>query len=149
MINSTETGHDDLNEVEPSALQFEYSRPVRPKHATILVCSRCHRKEWHILHARRRPLFWANVVLTLGLIFLVGPFICTCCGQKRWFRFYKNPNPKRQQSKRLSPTEMSTQEWRKSQNRYRMKRRWRRLTRPFRRLGAFVLRLLGGNRFRF
>jgi hypothetical protein len=82
----------------------DYSGDVR------LFCRRCWRKEDHFsaYRAKSRGGYIAWCFLTLGLFFLVGPFRCRCCGEKRYWRIdLLSDNQARQlgASKRPSATE--------------------------------------------
>jgi hypothetical protein len=53
---------------------------IRARFGRRLHCRKCCRREWHsLIHPR------LLVYATLGLILLVGPYRCVCCGQLRLF----------------------------------------------------------------
>ena len=59
---------------------------------TRMFCFECNRQEGHSIAGENRFVFSFLVGLTLGLIYIVGPYICQCCGAQRLFRF-DNLNP--------------------------------------------------------
>ncbi len=65
-------------------------------------CFECNRKEGHFLASQRRWFYSFLLGLTFGLIKIVGPYQCQCCGSKRlmmfnqlnprfWYRYFRNP----------------------------------------------------------
>jgi len=136
------------------ARRFELSETTRQRRLHRLTCSRCHRPEWHFLPSRHEPNFWLLVVLTLGLVYWVGPFCCVCCGHRHWFRFqqysrHQQPCNKRLVSKRLLSDRLDRQ-WKRQTSKHRLYRLLNRWTWPVRKtwkkLGTTIL---GRDQFRF
>jgi hypothetical protein len=48
-----------------------------------LFCLHCNRTETHVTKYRNRWYYSFVVGMTFGLIYLVGPFRCRCCGHSR------------------------------------------------------------------
>jgi hypothetical protein len=48
-----------------------------------LFCFHCHRPETHSLATRHSPIYSFLIGLSLGLVKLLGPFYCRCCGHRR------------------------------------------------------------------
>ena len=59
------------------------SRLCYPK----IICRSCCREEVHFMSWGRSWLLSVLSVLSLGLIYVFGPFRCSCCGKGRLFRF--------------------------------------------------------------
>lgn len=57
--------------------------PQPSRRERLLYCFRCHREDYHFHAFRGRWYFNLLVGLTFGLIFLVGPYRCRCCGGVR------------------------------------------------------------------
>ncbi len=53
----------------------------------VLFCFHCHRPENHFLEKRYDWYYSLLIGFTFGLILLVGPFRCRCCGSQRLFCF--------------------------------------------------------------
>lgn len=67
--------------VDVERIDADESRPARK---TIrMKCFECNRPEGHHLAARSRWFYSFSVGMTFGLILLVGPFQCQCCGSSR------------------------------------------------------------------
>ena len=54
-----------------------------------LFCRRCWRDERHFHKFRAQSpvayTFWC--IATLGFVYFLGPYLCRCCGQSRFWRF--------------------------------------------------------------
>jgi hypothetical protein len=66
-----------------------------------MMCFQCNRPEGHHIHAKSRWFYSLAVGLTFGLILLVGPYQCQCCGSPRlmahnklnlkyWYRVFRD-----------------------------------------------------------
>ena len=74
-------GFDEVNEsesVEPQEQLFANNQ---------IFCFHCNRLESHFHSLKPFQRFPFYVGLSLGLIYLYGPFTCRCCGHRRRFRF--------------------------------------------------------------
>ncbi|MEL7498161.1 MAG: hypothetical protein AAFN77_11155 [Planctomycetota bacterium] len=52
-----------------------------------MFCFECNRQEGHFISEGNRFVFSFLVGLTFGLIYVIGPYNCQCCGAQRLWRF--------------------------------------------------------------
>ena len=57
-------------------------RPASRKRVGIF-CFNCNRREGHFLHRENRWYYSYLIGLTFGLIKIIGPLQCQCCGARR------------------------------------------------------------------
>lgn len=69
---------EDFEDELASEIGARHARKRKGMH-----CFHCHRHEGHFLASASRWYYSYLVGLTFGLIRLVGPFQCQCCGAKR------------------------------------------------------------------
>jgi hypothetical protein len=91
----------------------QYQKPSPSRRTSGLFCFNCNRDERHVLADHRRWFYSYLVGMTFGLIKIVGPFRCQCCGARRlmssdktnlrfWWRNLSNERrskPKRRSSR--------------------------------------------------
>jgi hypothetical protein len=77
--------HDSSELSELSSDDFKATTFVAKRDAA-LFCFRCHRPERHAIINRNQWYYSILVGFTFGLILLIGPFRCRCCGGMRWLR---------------------------------------------------------------
>lgn len=77
--------HDSSEIIELSSEDWGPSRSLTKRDA-MLFCFRCHRPEKHAVINRNRWFYSILVGFTFGLVLLIGPFRCRCCGGLRWLR---------------------------------------------------------------
>ena len=78
--------HDDGYDYDDEYEDDEYELKERSRSTRKIIqlyCFACNRIERHSRSAGRRWLYSYLLGLTVGLIFLVGPYRCHCCGAKR------------------------------------------------------------------
>ena len=74
---------------------------AHPKKRKWLFCFHCNRPESHALYRQNRWYYSFLIGLTFGLVRLIGPFQCQCCGATRlmssnftslsyWFRKFRD-----------------------------------------------------------
>ena len=78
----TDDSADDLDEDFEDELASEIGRRQSRKRKG-MYCFHCHRQEGHFLASGSRWYYSFLIGMTFGLIRLVGPFQCLCCGAKR------------------------------------------------------------------
>lgn len=50
----------------------------------VLTCFRCNRPDFHF-HGLRPRWYWSLLLgFSFGLVQLIGPYRCRCCGARRW-----------------------------------------------------------------
>ena len=84
---------DDTEEFKTDLAVRDSPKKTSSRARRVMMCFECNRKEGHFLASQKRWFFSYLVGLTLGLIFLVGPYQCQCCGAKRLMA-YNILNPK-------------------------------------------------------
>lgn len=83
----SELAESELAELELAELEAELESSGKRKLSVVsLRCFHCNRPEKHFLAYRRRWYYSYLTGLTLGLITLIGPFKCRCCGANRLSR---------------------------------------------------------------
>lgn len=116
----------------------EEFQPLGSQKLRFIRCNRCCRMEQHYLLPARSPVFLLTVICTLGLVYLVGPFACICCGSRRLLRFnIINPEKTKPVSKRLLQNRANTNHgWKRDQKIYGIKKSlsklFRKVTKPVR-----------------
>lgn len=69
----------------------ELAKPAKPKSSTRarrrIRCFECNRPEGHYLVSQHRWFYSYLLGLTFGLVTIVGPYQCQCCGSKRLMAF--------------------------------------------------------------
>lgn len=72
-------------------LASEYGIPTIKKASSRsrrrLFCFDCNRREDHSITTQRRWFYSFLLGLTFGMIYLIGPYRCNCCGAKRLMAF--------------------------------------------------------------
>ncbi|MEZ6094891.1 MAG: hypothetical protein R3C03_11770 [Pirellulaceae bacterium] len=67
-------------------LEDEWDNPGG-KHRRLLFCFHCHRREYHFHTLRKKSVFPLLIGMTLGMLSVIGPYRCYCCGNHRLFNF--------------------------------------------------------------
>ncbi len=71
------------DEFEDKLDETEFEPDGRKRKKTRIFCFECNRLEGHSLYVRSRWFYSYLLGLTFGLVTIVGPYQCQCCGQKR------------------------------------------------------------------
>lgn len=77
---------DEVNSNVDDELEEELEHQLgkhRSRKRKKLHCFHCHRYEGHFLSSENRWYYSFLLGLTFGLVRIVGPFQCQCCGQRR------------------------------------------------------------------
>lgn len=84
--------HEQRAGVVPTPREQSKSSSSRAKRRK-MHCFACNRSEGHFLVVGKRWFFSYLLGLTFGLVLLVGPYRCQCCGTTRWLA-YDRLNPR-------------------------------------------------------
>ncbi len=110
-------------------------------------CNRCCRDEYHLFLPATKPEFPLTVVMSLGLVYIVGPFACVCCGNRRLFKSGQtNPGNSRIVSKRIANRADAGDSWERDRRIHKFKQK---VGRFFRKITKPIRNLLFKNDFRF
>ena len=102
---------DDTQEFATNLAVRETQSKKSSRSRQVMMCFECNRKEGHFLASQNRWFYSYLIGMTLGLIFLVGPYQCQCCGSKRlmihnmlnpkyWVRSLRHGQPVRSKKKK-------------------------------------------------
>lgn len=86
----------DDQELMPEKLQADDvadSKKRESRKRRYLICFSCNRVEGHFLVTGRRWFFSYLLGLSFGLILLIGPYRCQCCGASR-LMYFESLNPR-------------------------------------------------------
>ena len=81
--------HEQIDPFEPDPHEeFEYDEPefrIRaPRKRIGIFCFNCNRREGHFLYRQNSWYYSYLIGLTFGLIKIIGPYQCQCCGARRF-----------------------------------------------------------------